>query len=581
MSRTLRCGFLAAWMVGVLIAVPVQAAGVDDLAHATVSLTAVTNRGNYVGTGVVVEESGYILTSTTVVPPDTREIRVRFLSSREIPARLVATDGKLELAVVKVSRVPEGVRPVAIRRSSGVRVGEPAFSYGDAFCTFADSGTFTASLGIVSGRYELTRQVSPPGGLRVHVGGVLETTATLAPGMDGGPLLDGSGRLIGLLSLNLSEARWLGVAVPSDTLIGPLRKAVESDSRAAGKPVELKVVDAAGPPAFPEYQRRVEALAEAARPLARSVVAIEAVRHPTGPAPTARPGQKRRLMLPKLNANRPIRPYAGIVKRPDAPATGLIVSKDGDILTSYFNVAGNIKSLHVVLPDGRRLPARRMGWDTFRDLALLKVDARDLPAVELADGETPVGEPVAALGRSPDPAGLTMTTGIISAADRFDGTAIQIDARTNYGNAGGPVVDAKGRCIGLVAHVTPNGIWSQNSGVGFAIPARSIRQVLGQLREGKVIAKPKHAFLGVRTSPTAIDVGGARIESVLPDTGAARAGLRAGDIVTRVGDEPVGEPGDLTRLILRRKPDDVITLTVRRGESVKKIKATLGVNPYR
>lgn len=583
MNRVLRSALLATLLAGVLVAGPVRADVLGDLARATVAVTAVTDRGNYVGTGVVVHKSGYVLTSTTVVPPDAKEVRVRFLSGPEVRGELVATDARMELAVVKVPRMPAGTRAVAIRRSAGVHVGEPAFSYGDAFTTFGDSGTFTASLGIVSGTYELTRQISPPGNMPVYVGRVLETTATLAPGMDGGPLLDGSGRLIGLLSLNVSEARWLGVAVPSDTLLGPLEKAIETHSRAAGKPVRLTVVDTAGPPAFPQQQRRAEAFAKAADAIAGSVVAIEAVRHPTKPvetAPATRRGRRGRPELPRTDPDELTGPYAGILQRPDAPATGLIVSADGEILTSHFNVAGNIKSLHVVLPDGRRLPARRLGWDAFRDLAMLKVDAKDLPAATLAEEPTPVGAAVAALGRSPDPASLTMTTGIVSAADRFDGTAIQIDARTNYGNTGGPLIDEKGRCVGVVAHVSTDGMWSQNSGVGFAIPTRSIRQVLDRLRAGEVIAKPQRGYLGVRTGSAGLDAGGVRVEAVMPDTGAQRAGLRAGDVITHVDAEPVGEPADLTRLILRRAPGAEVSLTIRRGESVQKIQATLGVHPY-
>ncbi|MHC4717286.1 MAG: S1C family serine protease, partial [Planctomycetota bacterium] len=384
---------------------------------------------------------------------------------------------------------------------------------------------------------------------------------------DGGPLLDGAGRLIGLLCLNLSDARWLGVAVPSDVLLDPLSKAVRTHSRARGTPARLTVVDSAGPPAFGAHQRRADALRRAMGAVAPSVVAIETVRHSDKSA--------------RLPRTRPIGPYAGIVKRPDAPVTGLIVGADGEILTSHFNIAGNLKSLHVILPDGRKLPARRMGWDAFRDLALLKVDARGLPAAELAAAKLPVGTPVAALGKSPDPAAVTMTTGIVSAAERFDATAMQIDARTNYGNAGGPVIDAAGRCVGLVAHVRTDGMWSQNSGVGFAVSAESIRSVLPRLRAGEVIARPKKGFLGVRTGSAGLDAGGVRVQAVLPNTGAHRAGLKARDVITHIDEQAVNEPRDLTRVILRRKPGDVVTLTVRRGKTVKKLRATLTQHPHR
>ena len=97
--------------------------------------------------------------TTTVVPPGAGNIHARFLSGADLPAELVATDPDLELSVIKVARPPAGVRAVPVRRSAGVRVGEAAFSYGDAFDTFETSGKFTAGLGIVSGIYELTKQL--------------------------------------------------------------------------------------------------------------------------------------------------------------------------------------------------------------------------------------------------------------------------------------------------------------------------------------------------------------------------------------------------------------------------------------
>ena len=539
----------------------------DDLARATVALQCNSRGSRFLGTGVVVHESGYILTSTSVVPPDGKNIRARFLGGGEVSAELVATDPRLELSVVKVARPPAGVRVVPLRHSADVRVGEAAFSYGDAFYTFGDSGTFTASLGIVSGRYSLTRQMTPPGKSPLYVGEVFETTATMAPGMDGGPLLDAAGRMIGLLSLNLSDARWLGVAIPSDVLLGPLNKAIETHARARKSSAGVTVVDGPAKPIFPEHQRRTAALTKALDAVAPSVVAIETVRH-----------SSRGDRLPRIE---PIGPYSAIVKRPNAPVTGLIVGSDGEILTSHFNVSGNLKSIHVVLPDGRRLAARRLGWDVRRDLAMLKVDARDLPAAKLVEVDMPLGMPLAAVGRSPDPASATITIGIVSAVGRFDSTAVQIDARTNYGNAGGPVIDRAGRCIGLVTHVRHDSMWSQNSGVGFATVARSINQVLPRLRAGEVIAKPKKGFLGVRAGSAGLDAGGVRIQAVVPDSGAKRAGLRVGDVITHVDGQAVGESRDLTRLILRRKPNDVVTLTIRRGKTTKTIKATLGVHPDR
>jgi len=285
-----------------------RAAAIDRVTAATVAIRcqAGNTPGGFVGTGVVVNKAGYILTSTTVVPPKAHDIRVSFQGPRTLPARLVVADEKLELAVLKVD-APGEMRLAVMPLGSSDRaaVGQTVVTVGDGYSMFARSGQFTVSLGIISGKYELTRQIAPQ---PVYVGAALETTATVAPGMDGGPLLDSAGRLIGMLSLNVSDARWMGVAVPIDVLREPLDKAIAEDAAKAGiGPEEIRLTGDAGrgTPLFPAQERQDLAFAQSARRAAESVVAIEVDRKSERRAATQPAGRPRPPQPPPPQPRRP------------------------------------------------------------------------------------------------------------------------------------------------------------------------------------------------------------------------------------------------------------------------------------
>lgn len=579
MTRFPRLHWIAPALL-LLTCATVVATDLDEIAQATVSVTCRTSQGRFLGTGVVVHEAGYVLTSTTVVPPKAHDIRVSFLSKRNIPGRIVITDEKLELAVLKVDSLPKNLKAVPVRRTHDVRVGDTVFSYGDAFGAFRTSGKFTASLGIISGKYELKRIIAPQ---KAYMGRVFETTATMASGMDGGPLLDVSGRLIGLLSLNLSDARWLGVAIPIDTLIEKMTTAIQEHARinlvSPGKTLQLTFVEGMGKSLFPKREYDDKAFRRAMNKVAESVVAIE-VNRTAEKKPSTRPGRRPRPRPRPRPRRRGPNPYAAILKRPKTPVTGLIISGNGEILTSFFNVWGTLKSIHVILPDGRRLPAKLLGTDEYRDLAMLKIDAKNLKAVKPVKVPLKVGTRVATIGRSPDPTAVTLTRGVISATGRIGETAVQIDAKANYGNAGGPIVNIDGRVVGLVTHVKPGATWSQNSGVGFATTAEAIQKVLVKLRAGKNIAKPKRGYLGIRMSSGSEAVKGVKIESVQPKSAAADAELKKNDVITHLNGKAVAEAADLAKIILKMKPGEKIVLTILRGKEVLKIDVVLGEHPF-
>jgi S1-C subfamily serine protease len=272
-------------------------------------------------------------------------------------------------------------------------------------------------------------------------------------------------------------------------------------------------------------------------------------------------------------------------KRPKSPTSGFVIDKEGFILTSYFNVDGKVDSIKVLFPDGKDTPGTLMGTDESKDLAVIKIDPKglDLQPIEWAENQPEVGAFVMALGRSPEPTSGTATRGIVSAVDRLDSNfngileqVIQFDAKTNYGNSGGPVIDLKGRLVGVVAHVRLISPWGQNSGMSFATPNWKIKEVIDKLKAGERLSKPKLPFLGVgpKENSTLVVIG-----SVSPASAAEKAGLLAGDVVRQIDEVKVGDWGDFTNYIKKKKVGEKVTIKVTRGNEQLDIEATLGERP--
>jgi len=286
-----------------------------------------------------------------------------------------------------------------------------------------------------------------------------------------------------------------------------------------------------------------------------------------------------------------LRRFFGEGGPPPAPraalGSGFIASPDGYVVTNNHVVAGGGQII-VKLDRGTEHSAKVVGRDPATDLALLKVEVSGLPVLPFGDSDRlQVGEPVMAIG---NPFGLeqTVTTGIVSAKERFIGAGryddfIQTDASINPGNSGGPLIDSRGAVIGI-----NTAIFSETGGsvgIGFAIPINLAKTVLLQLREtGQVV----RGWLGVSVRPvTPTDVQGAGlperkgvvVEGVASGSPAERAGLRKGDIIVAVGDQPVGGPPELTRRIATTPPGTRVQLTVVRDRSRKTLDVELGRLP--
>ncbi len=266
-------------------------------------------------------------------------------------------------------------------------------------------------------------------------------------------------------------------------------------------------------------------------------------------------------------------------------------------------------SIFVQFSDGDRAPARLVGYDPFDDVAVLHVDPKlhPLNPVPLGDSDrVVVGEPVAAIG-SPFGDTGSLSVGVVSAIRRtlpsvtkyalYD--AIQTDAPINHGNSGGPLLDARGRVIGINAQITSSGGPDSGSeGVGFAVPIDAAKRTLAQLiATGKV----EYASVGINTEDLTPSVAkhlgyaaraGALITEVVPGSGAALAGLKAGsrmepfegldvsvggDAIVAINGIPVGSAEDVVRIVASRlEPGQTARFTVVRGKERRVVPVTLG-----
>ena len=264
--------------------------------------------------------------------------------------------------------------------------------------------------------------------------------------------------------------------------------------------------------------------------------------------------------------------------------SGFIVSADGYIVTNVHVVRG-ASEIVVRLADHSEHRASLVGGDPRTDIALLKIDAGGLPALPFGDSDRlQVGEPVMAIG---NPFGLeqSVTTGIVSAKERFIGAGpyddfIQTDASINPGNSGGPLVDSRGALIGI-----NTAIFSQTGGsvgIGFAIPVNIAKDVLPQLRvSGKVV----RGYLGVAVMPVSPEVQralklpaarGALVAEVVPRSPAASAGLTQGDVITSLQDVKIQSPTELTRRVAGTPPGTPVRLQVARKDGEHTMSVALG-----
>jgi Do/DeqQ family serine protease len=266
--------------------------------------------------------------------------------------------------------------------------------------------------------------------------------------------------------------------------------------------------------------------------------------------------------------------------------SGVIVTSNGTILTNHHVIDG-AEEIQVELNDGRVMEAQVVGSDPPSDLAVLRVQGRNLPVLNLGDSDAArVGDVVLAIG-NPLRIGQTVTAGIISAKGRSTGLSdgsfesfIQTDAAINQGNSGGALVNTDGDLIGINSQIlTPTG---GNIGIGFAIPSNMARNVMEQLvASGRV----RRGRLGVQIGPVTPEAAeaaglsearGVLLAAVERGSPAAQAGLREGDIIIAINGITVNDNNTLRNLIAGTRPGSEVTLRYIRGGSERETRARLG-----
>ena len=271
-----------------------------------------------------------------------------------------------------------------------------------------------------------------------------------------------------------------------------------------------------------------------------------------------------------------------------AQGSGFIISPDGYILTNNHMVEESQK-VEVELTDGQKFTAKVIGTDPDSDVAVVKIDAKDLPYLELADSDSlQVGEWVLAIG---NPLGLThtVTAGIVSAKGRSGfGLAsfenfIQTDAAINFGNSGGPLINLDSKVVGINTAIVGA---SGNIGIGFAIPINMAKNIYDQLVESGTVER---GYLGIGiedlTDETAPFFGlkknarGVLISEVMPDSAAEKAGLEHNDVVLELNGEPIESRDAFRNQIAMLKPGSRVKLIVWRDKRRRPITVELGKRP--
>lgn len=267
--------------------------------------------------------------------------------------------------------------------------------------------------------------------------------------------------------------------------------------------------------------------------------------------------------------------------------SGVVISPDGYIVTNNHVIDGAV-DIRVATSDRHVLKAKLIGTDPLTDLAVLKVDKKDMASVPWGDSkDVKVGQSVLAFG-NPYGFRFTVTRGIVSALNRGNpdptnrakpGEFIQTDAAINPGNSGGPLVDAHGEVIGINTFlVSPSGTFS---GMGFAIPAQIVKPVVETLiRDGKV----EHGRIGVAISNVTPENAkffgdstamGAVVTQVDPDSPGSKAGLQTGDVITEINGQKVNDSGELQAIVEQKTPGSKIGLTVLRDGKTMNAPVTL------
>jgi putative serine protease PepD len=316
----------------------------------------------------------------------------------------------------------------------------------------------------------------------------------------------------------------------------------------------------------------------------------------TAKSPDALPSVDSKPLKPRKGQTR-----AGAIYEAASPAvvsvragagsgTGFLVGEDGIIVTNDHVVESSMRVIVRFGRDGSSIDADVLGTDPSSDLAVISIPKRAIPKgikpLQFGDSRNVrVGDMVIAIG-NPFDLDRTATQGIVSALGRdieapnhyTINNVIQTDAPINPGNSGGPLLDDSAHVIGVNSQIATSGTSQGNLGIGFAVPANTVRQVVPILKKGGSI---KRAYLGVQTQPAdpSKNSTGAQIAVITPAGPAARAGLRVGDVVKSVDGKRIVDPTQLSTIVSAKKPGDQASVVIERNGASQTVQVTLGTRP--
>jgi serine protease Do len=339
-----------------------------------------------------------------------------------------------------------------------------------------------------------------------------------------------------------------------------------------------------------------ERIARIAREISPTVVRIEI--HGGRRIPSRGKGKPKRRNIPDLH-RRLRKIYSAPLPIPYTVhfGAGVIIDPEGLILTNNTLVAYDRAIIEVALNDGRVFNGKVLGRDEFLDIALIEIEARGLPVIELGESlDVQPGHFAVAFG---NPFGLArdnkpaVNLGTVSAVRKlpveeipYAGTVIQTDAAINPGSSGGPLVDIRGRLIGLIAPL----VRSTRTGeiVGYAVPVDEIKKRLRLLRAGKILLKApreideeggsiyRKGYLGVLLDESDRTDRGALVEGVVAGSPAQRAGIKSGDVIIEFNGERIGSSRDLIRQLRHCMPGRLVKIKIHRKGWEKELGIRLG-----
>lgn len=570
----------------------------------------------HTGTGIVISPDGHILTATSTVPAGAEKIRVLFPGFVTREATIVAVDDALAVSLIKVDARDLPCLPLARELPD---VGSTAYTAGDVENALRANGRASFSRGIVSGIYTV------PKNPEAHYTGVaIETTAAINPGSDGGPLVNEQGQLSGVITLGILPLRWQGTAVPTKVLLERFAPFTSGVVKPDFQPL-------AGLPARAPADHPLRVVADE---FAKHLVGIDVERKfkpeilPRVSWEEYRGSIADWDKLPKDQHGRKFAEYLNfaramevnqLLRRPAGPFTGVVISPDGFVLTSLFNVGADnalvskktgsprtftvgesiekliaepeggwdrrdnaVTKISVVLADGSRHEATLRAKHEPLGIALLKIEAADLPWLDLAGAAVSpqLGDAVGIIGYVPgDKPTYTLNSGIISAPSRLRGFLFQTDALLNYGNSGGPAFDRAGNFLGLAAApIEPDTLQGQlipppqlmrwtrapNSGVGMVSRGDRIRDALEGLKAGKSVQRIPGPLLGVEPDQSKAFTENVVLGGIAPGTPAEKAGLKRGDAILEFNGVELRSWPDLQDRISGCKPGESVQLKIQR-----------------